>query len=100
MTNDEPISYVIPAFPLTVRLVRVFSNFTAPNLKNKMQSDIRELLKKHTGHLYLLTNKGKIDLDKKVLGAYGLRVGNGEGKTIISRLDQDLALYRLDSVQK
>jgi hypothetical protein len=96
MTGYDPTAYVIPFFPTTVRFVRVESNFTNPNAKNKMQVSIRQLLSLHKGPIYLLHVEGNSDAEITALESYSLTVNLNECKAIVSRLDQGLNICAVE----
>jgi hypothetical protein len=73
MTGIDPISYVIPFFPKTVRFVRIESYFTDPKLdsNNGFDQRIRKLVDNQQGPLYVLYH-GPARESASVLSKYGL----------------------------
>ena len=56
MLGNSPISYVIPEFPSSFRFVRPESNLITYKDQYNFSTGIKDLLKQHTGPMYILYN--------------------------------------------
>lgn len=76
MTSNDPISYVLPAFPAGVRFVRIEGNFTgivSPQFVAQEQTAIRQ----HSGPLYVMTTSQNPTQEDRVLAPFAVTVVPG-----------------------
>jgi hypothetical protein len=94
IARDRPWGYLIPSFPPEVRFVSVRSNLTGPDHATRLQLEIRNLLAKHQGPIYVLSRREFLREDVTTLAAYQLAITSAEGRAIQSKHEKDgLALW-------
>jgi hypothetical protein len=69
MLGQAPMSYVIPSFPASDRFVRPQSNFTNIDDNYGFTKDIKDLLQRYHGRLYVLYDAGDSQVDLVGAGA-------------------------------
>jgi hypothetical protein len=99
LANTRPWAYLIPAFPREVRWLSVDNNLTSPKQTSKMQDEIKRILAKHDGEIYLLSQghpSGWYIHDQRTLAKYRLRPKSSVGQPITSKHSRPgLQLWRL-----
>jgi hypothetical protein len=70
VSSDNPLAYVIPSFPETVRFVRVDGNFLNPGQETALTDSIRAAIAESAGNLYLLTYHSLINDSLLVVNQY------------------------------
>jgi hypothetical protein len=78
--KPQPLGYVLPAFPAELRCIRLDSTLMDPSLK--MHREVREILKHHTGPIYLLIHLEGLNAAVKRLSAFGLAVNKKDYEPI------------------
>jgi hypothetical protein len=97
ITQAKAWSYLFPHFPAAIRFVRVNTNLTMPDDKNKFQAEMEGLLEKHAGQLYLLSNTIYEIEDREIITKYGFKLASGDGAPIKSKHElPGLMLWRLE----
>jgi hypothetical protein len=72
MAGTEPMAYVIPFFPKTVRFLRIQGYFTGPSdTPNQFDKQMQLLVRNHTGPIYALYRSDERESAASALGAYG-----------------------------
>ncbi len=61
LSRFERPSYIVPFFPKGVRFLRFQSLLTNPEDDSKMQSEMKDVLNRHTGPVYLMTRDPDTD---------------------------------------
>ena len=85
IAGRRPWAYMIPFFDPGVRFVRIGGNFTAPSRPNLMKSEMRDLLHKHAGPIYLLSRREFLREDAGTLNYYQLYITGPDCKRIKSK---------------
>ncbi|MFH0725052.1 MAG: hypothetical protein V2B19_01625 [Pseudomonadota bacterium] len=73
MAGTEPMSYVIPFFPKSVRFLRIQSYFTGPSdAPNQFDKQMQALVRDHAGPIHALYRRNQKKAALSALSAYGL----------------------------
>jgi hypothetical protein len=73
MAGTEPMAYVIPFFPKSVRFLRIQSYFTGPSdAPNQFDKQMQALVRNHTGPVYALYRSFEEKAAVSALAAYDL----------------------------
>jgi len=97
ISSDNPLAYVIPFFPPSVRFVRVEGNFLNPNLNTALTDRIRTVIAEAADNLYLLTYSSEVNEGVAVVNQYFKHplATVGTCEQVISRIDSAIVLCRL-----
>lgn len=86
VTHNAPWSFVLPFLQPEIRVLGLLSNLTKPWEKTRLQAEMRDVLDKHSGDIYLLTDQGYIEFDLGVLREhYGLEPGDAPCHRVSTR---------------
>ena len=85
IASRRPWAYLIPFFDPGIQFVRIGGNFTSPSRPNLMKSEMRDLLHKHTGPIYLLSRREFLRVDIGILNYYQLAITEAECDKVISK---------------
>jgi hypothetical protein len=88
LANSRPWGYLVPMFPSQVRCISLNNNLTHPMRSTLMQTEIRRIIKSHTGDFYLLSTSPRSDwlqYDREVLAYYNLAVVEDSARPITSK---------------
>jgi len=92
IASREPVAFVVPAMPPSVRAVRIQSNIFRPELRTRLAEEIRAVVAAHQGPIRLLSHaKGRGEADRAV-AAYGLRVVEGTCEQVPNHMDSGVEL--------
>ena len=92
IASYEPLAFAAPAFPSTVRLVRIQSNFFSPDEQTRLAAEIGTIISTHRGPFRLLSHVKQRVQAARALSAYGLQI-DGEGcEPLINRVDDGIEL--------
>lgn len=73
MAGTEPMAYVIPFFPKSVRFLRIQSYFTGPSdTPNQFDKQMQAIVRDHTGPIYAMYREYETQSVSAALGAYNL----------------------------
>ncbi len=73
ITGHEPLSYLIPFFPPSVRFLRIHSGFTGPYEPTmRFNVEMHRIVGEHRGPRYILYNPNEARFADEHLDAYGL----------------------------
>jgi hypothetical protein len=89
ITNLNPWSYLIPAFPKNTRFVSMNNNFIKPYHSTMYQKEIRQVLNSHDGLFYLLSREEYLPYDTHVLAFHQLEIDHRGSMPIRSRHEPD-----------
>lgn len=91
MTGVDPMSYVIPFFPKTVRFLRIQSYFSGPTGTPDGYDILMEnLVAKHDGPLYVLYRAYERRASIRALNAYGLAIDTKSCKDLKPHIEEHL----------
>lgn len=76
MTSGDALSFVIPAFPRSVRFVRAQANFFGPESHTTLTDKVTEALRPVDRDYYLLTVSDRLPDAAGVAGTYGFEIVN------------------------
>ena len=85
IAGGRPWAYLIPFFQSGVRFVRIGGNFTHPSRPNRMQTEMRALVREHNGPIYLLSRREYLRNDASTLSFYQLFLTRLECQLIKSK---------------
>lgn len=92
IASYEPLAFAGPAFPPTMRLVRIQSNFFSPDKETRLAAEVRAVVSAHRGPFRLLSHAKHRVQAERALSAYDLRI-DGEGcAPLINRVDDGVEL--------
>jgi hypothetical protein len=95
ITSTEPLGYLVPSFPSSVRFVRIESNFFFPTSRNKMADEIDSQLKQADRDYYLLTSAEMLKSSDRLLVSYNLETVIDSAISIPTNGDDDIRFCRL-----
>jgi hypothetical protein len=95
MATSEPISYVIPSFPPSVRFVRVYSQGFLEGAETAYTTKMRAAIDAHRGELLFMGYERDIPIDEQRLVPYGVALDGSPCEMIRNRLESDLVVCRL-----
>jgi hypothetical protein len=91
MTGTDPMAYVIPFFPESVRFVRIQGYFTGPSDKpNGYDLRMREVVSKHRGPIYVMYRIYEEGASLEALGSYGLAIDAGSCQEMKPHIEDHL----------
>ena len=85
IAGGRPWAYMIPFFQKDIRFLRIGGNFTRPDRQTMYITEMKSILRQHTGELYLLSRNNFIRNEINYLRAYGLLLINRTPKPIKSK---------------
>lgn len=88
IAGRRPWSYMIPFFQKDIRFMRIGGNFTKPDRQTMYITEMKSILKQHTGELYLLSRTNFIRNEISYLRAYGLLLIDRTPKPIKSKQER------------
>ena len=97
VSSDNPLAYVIPFFPPSVRFVRIEGNFLNPNQNTALTDRIKSVIAESADNLYLLTYNSVVNEGVLVVNQY-LKdpiATAGTCEPVNSRIDSTIVLCRL-----
>ena len=87
ITGHEPLSYLIPFFPPSVRFLRIHSGFTGPYEPTmRFNVEMHRIVEAHRGPLYALFNPNETGFANTHLAAYGLAIDASACRTVPSNI--------------
>ncbi|MCK5609824.1 hypothetical protein KAR91_48580, partial [Candidatus Pacearchaeota archaeon] len=75
--GSDPISYLIPSFPLDTRFVRIEGNFK-PSSETKFAEYVRQTIRSNAGPIYSLSLQEPTEQQIRLLAGYGLTIKSGD----------------------
>jgi hypothetical protein len=72
MGFSHPMAYNIPFFRSDARFVSPASNFLMPGQKNRLARRIEDVIRTHTGPIYLMEYRARVGQDPATLAHFGL----------------------------
>ncbi len=91
MAGVDPMAYVIPFFPQTIRFLRIQSYFTGPSDRpNGYDRLMHQLVAQHSGPLYILYRSYEQDTARAALQAYGLQLQLGHCQALRPHIEAGL----------
>ena len=85
----HPMAYAIPFFRPDVRFVSPANNFLDLNQRNRLATRAAELIRSHSGPLYLLEYKERLPHDRRTLDHFGLESRDEGCQPVPSSMDAD-----------
>jgi len=95
ITSSDPLGYLVPSFPASVRFVRIESNLLSPTNRNKMTEEIDARLKEIDRDYYLLTSADELKSADKLLAFYNLETRVDSTVPILTNGDDEVRFCRL-----
>lgn len=97
MAGFQPYSHVLPAFPPSVPVIRIQSNFASPEEPKGINRILKERVDNHVGPLWLLIPTYDAPwVAEKVLPQFGLKAKLKQCRTVTNNLSEDLYLCPLN----
>jgi len=94
--GKRPWTYFIPFFPHSTRFIRVESNFlNYKHSKSLLYNEIRNVIDKHNGPIFLLTDDYYMFTDVNSLRRFNLKVNFDKYWNIYSKFDKRTKLFKL-----
>lgn len=69
-------SYMVPSFPPEIRFIRLKSWLTKPDDKSKMQDELKDIIQRHNGSIYMMTRE-PVEDNRLLSTYYGLGMTPG-----------------------
>ena len=87
IAGHEPLAYLIPFFPPTVRFLRIHSGFTGPYERaTRFNVEMHRIVDGHRGPLYALFNPNETGFANTHLRAYGLAIDASACQSVPSNI--------------
>jgi hypothetical protein len=99
MASDQPRSYVIPAFDPGVRFIGLASSFNHPESgdQHRAADEMLDLVRTHTGPVYLLSNSQEVDRAFARIRPYGIAKASERSLPVRTKHDlTDLSLWPVE----
>jgi hypothetical protein len=93
IAHNAPWSYVLPALQPEIRVLNVRSNLTKPTDDTRFQHQMRDLIARHTGSIYLLTDSGYAREDAGVMQTHYALAPADETCAVIESRQQSIPIY-------
>lgn len=84
ISASEPVSFMIPAFPASVRFIRIDPSFVKPN--TKMNEEIQDIIARHDGPAFVLSDKAEIARIAEHLAPHRLAVARSSCTEVPNRV--------------
>lgn len=88
----DPVGYAFTAAPAQARVVRLFSNLCHPRCAPALEAEMRAVLARHAGPIWLLSTWANEGREREVLGQFGLSPRHDVCRPLPSKLDRGLRL--------
>ena len=102
IASGEPLAYMIPSFPKSVRFVRIEGNFITPEHDTALTDRIRSVSSNSLGDLYLLTHDSEVNKSVVIVNQFlqDHVAALGDCEPVITRIESSIALCRLSVSKK
>ena len=74
LATSDPLSYIVPSFPVGTRLISINNNFLNPSQKNRLMESARRLLREENAPSFLISAKTDTKKAREVIKAFGFDV--------------------------
>jgi len=98
LLSDQAMAFVLPFFPPDGRFLGTDNSFNNPRYHNRLETEVAQTVREHTGPLYSLAPSGGVV--SAALSAHGLRRMPGGCASIVSNISPDpFELCLLDRIK-